>query len=114
MAATSLEELHAGAPQGGTADYGAGARGTPTQVKISRTVQGFPVGGEEVRALRVGQFPEDLLRVQRILVILSGLGADGVVVRPGLGGCHSRPALPAGCLPPRFSSCTTARCRLAA
>src|ERR1039457_2166936 len=53
--------------------------------RISRTVQGFPVGGEEVRALPVGQFPEDPLRVQRILRTFSGLGAHGVMVRPGAG-----------------------------
>ena len=46
----------------------------PPSGRISRTIHGFPVGGEEVRALRVGQFPEDPLWVQRILVMLSGLG----------------------------------------
>ncbi len=40
----------------------------PPSGRISRTVQGFPVGGEEVRALPVRQFSEDPLRVQRILV----------------------------------------------
>ena len=51
--------------------------------RISRTVQCGPVFGEEVRAFPVGQFLEDPLRVQRVLVILSGLGAHGVIVRAG-------------------------------
>jgi hypothetical protein len=55
----------------------------PPPGRISRTIQGFPVGGEEVRTLPVRQFPEDSLRVQRFLVMLSGLGAHGVIVRFG-------------------------------
>jgi len=47
----------------------------PPSGRISRTVQGFPVGGEEVHALPGGQFPEDSLRVQRILVMLRYVGA---------------------------------------
>ena len=51
--------------------------------RISRTVQGVQVGGEEVCAFSVGQFHEDPLRVQRVLVMLSGPGAHGVMVRAG-------------------------------
>src|ERR1035437_2284254 len=55
----------------------------PPSGRISRTVQGFPVSGKEVRALPVGQFRQDPLRVQRVLVMLSGLGAHSVIVRSG-------------------------------
>jgi hypothetical protein len=54
----------------------------PPPGRISRTVQGFPVGSEKVRALPFRQFPQDPLRIQRILHMFSWLGAHGAMVRP--------------------------------
>jgi len=50
--------------------------------RISRTVQGSSGSGEKVRALPIGQFPEDPLRILRVF---SGLGVHGVMVRPDAG-----------------------------
>ena len=50
--------------------------------RISRTVQGSQGGGEKVRVLPIGQFPEDPLRILRMF---SGLDVHGVMVRPDAG-----------------------------
>ena len=43
---------------------------------------GLPGSGEKARALPIGQFPEDPLRILRMF---SGLGVHGVMVRPDAG-----------------------------
>jgi len=55
----------------------------PPPGRISSTVQGLTVGSKEVCALPARQLPQDPLRVQRVLVMLNGLGGHAVIVRSG-------------------------------